>query len=106
MSDLYRKMRDIGAVHVLQRSSKSEPRRAKISQKNLPGRSPKGGRPIGGPYNPFKTPLNPIKTFLKVALELLLDVLEIAPRYLLRIPSWVILKRGDCTLPGYGTQES
>ncbi len=35
MFDLYRKMRDIGAVHLIQRPSKSEPRRANTSRKTL-----------------------------------------------------------------------
>ena len=45
--------------------------------------------------NDFKTSLNLTKTFLKVVLELPLDVLAMAPRYLTEPPSWV-LKRAAC----------
>ena len=38
----------------------------------------------------FKTLLNPIKILQKVLLELLLDALAMAPRYLTETPSWVL----------------
>ena len=50
---------------------------------------------------PPKTQRNPTKTLLKVVLELLLDVLEMTPRYPTETPSWV-LKRGDCKGEGGG----